>query len=315
MFIVCPKCFTKYLISDEIQVLETQKCHCSACGHYFEQKAMKEDDVKKVMTAAVVEEKQETSREAVEKDALTMLNESLPTALFSEPLVSDDKPEKQEEALLSVVPEEFKPVENKKTSLLSTLLWLSIGAGICFFAYMQKDYLINSIDTIILSQLDKTKVKKEVKKDPFWIEKKVEIPVKQMEEKFLPIEQEEIVLTPTEQLPVVDQVEPVVVSNEVEDVKNCLSSMVFQNIGYEIGTNEVGVERLLIRGAVVNTSLKACPLVETKAVIYDDEDNIVARKKVVFNEKVVEGNSEILFETAVVPSPKSVSKIEVVFDE
>ena len=315
MFIVCPKCFTKYLISDEIQVLETQKCHCSACGHYFEQKAMKEDDVKKVMTAAVVEEKQETSREAVEKDALTMLNESLPTALFSEPLVSDDKPEKQEAALLSVVPEEFKPVENKKTSLLSTLLWLSIGAGICFFAYMQKDYLINSIDTIILSQLDKTKVKKEVKKDPFWIEKKVEIPVKQMEEKFLPIEQEEIVLTPTEQLPVVDQVEPVVVSNEVEDVKNCLSSMVFQNIGYEIGTNEVGVERLLIRGAVVNTSLKACPLVETKAVIYDDEDNIVARKKVVFNEKVVEGNSEILFETAVVPSPKSVSKIEVVFDE
>ena len=41
MFIVCPKCFTKYLISDEIQVLETQKCHCSACGHYFEQKAIK----------------------------------------------------------------------------------------------------------------------------------------------------------------------------------------------------------------------------------------------------------------------------------
>ena len=114
---------------------------------------------------------------------------------------------------------------------------------------------------------------------------------------------------------VVDQVEPSVVFNEDQDSKTCLSSLSVQNIGYEIGLNEVGVERLLIRGAVVNTSLKGCPLVETKAVIYDDEDNIVARKRVVFNEKIVEGNSEILFETAVVPSPKSVSKIEVVFDE
>ena len=315
MFIVCPKCFTKYLISDEIQVLETQKCHCSACGHYFEQKAMNEDELKKDTPIFVADEKKETSKEMVEKDALTMLNESLPTALFTEPLVSDDKPKKQAEDLLSVVPEEFKPVENKKTSLLSTLLWLSIGAGICFFAYMQKDYLINSIDTVILSQLDKTKAKKEVKKDPFWVEKKVEIPAKPLEEKFLPIEQEEIVLTPAEELSVVDQVEPVAQAAEVDDVQNCLSSMTVQNVGYEIGANEVGVDRLLIRGAVVNTSLKACPLVETKAVIYDDEDNIVARKRIVFNEKVVEGNSEILFETAVVPSPKSVSKIEVVFDE
>ena len=78
---------------------------------------MKEDEVKKNTPVLGGEEKQETPKEAVEKDALTMLNESLPTALFTEPLVSDDKPEKQADALLSVVPEEFKPVENKKTSL------------------------------------------------------------------------------------------------------------------------------------------------------------------------------------------------------
>lgn len=314
MFIVCPKCFTKYLISDEIKVLETQKCHCSACGHYFEQKAMKEVEVKKAPSLAD-EQKQEILKENAENEALTKLNESLPTALFTEPLNRDEKSEKKEDDLLSVVPEEFKPVENKKSSLFGTLLWLSIGAGICFFAYLQKDYLIDSIDTVILSQLDKTKVKKEAKKDPFWVEKKVEIPVQMPEEKFLPIETQEVVLTPAEQLPVVDVVEPVVGENEVQDVKSCLSSLVVQNVGYEIGLNEVGVERLLIRGAVVNTSLKACPLLETKAVIYDDEDNIVARKRVVFNEKTVNGNAEILFETAVVPSPKSVSKIEVVFDE
>lgn len=311
MFIVCPKCFTKYLISDEIQVLETQKCHCSACGHYFEQKAMKEDVVKKD-PSLIVDQKQDVSKDNAENEALTKLNESLPTALFTEPLNRDEKPEKKEDDLLLVVPEEFKPVENKKSSLFGTLLWLSIGAGICFFAYLQKDYLIDSIDTVILSQLDKTKVKKEVKKDPFWVEKKVEVPVKMPEEKFLPIETQEVVLTPAEQLPVV---EPSIVENEVQDVKSCLSSLLVQNVGYEIGLNEVGVERLLIRGAVVNTSLKACPLLETKAVIYDDEDNIVARKRVVFNEKTVNGNAEILFETAVVPSPKSVSKIEVVFDE
>ena len=94
-----------------------------------------------------------------------------------------------------------------------------------------------------------------------------------------------------------------------------MSSLVVQNVGYEIGANEVGVDRLLIKGAIVNTSLKACPVVETKAVIYDDEDNIVARKRIVFNDGIISGNSDIFFETAVVPSPKSVSKIEVVFDE
>ncbi len=313
MFIICPKCFTKYHISDELNVFENQKCHCSACGHYFEQKVTKSEDVKKEFVSTSLE--QEVKNDSLEKDALTILNESLPTALFTEPLNLENKSETKEDNLLGVVPEEFKPVENKKSSLLGTLLWLSIGAGICFFAYLQKDYLINSIDTAILSQLDKTKVKKDVKKAPFLVEKKVPSPVKPLEEKFLPIQSENVVLTPAEQLAVVDQVEPSVVFNEDQDSKTCLSSLSVQNIGYEIGLNEVGVERLLIRGAVVNTSLKGCPLVETKAVIYDDEDNIVARKRVVFNEKTVEGNSEILFETAVVPSPKSVSKIEVVFDE
>ena len=46
----------------------------------------------------------------------------------------------------------------------------------------------------------------------------MEIPVQMPEEKFLPIETQEVVLTPAEQLPVVDVVEPVVGENEVQDV-------------------------------------------------------------------------------------------------
>ena len=314
MFIVCPKCFTKYLVSDEIQVTEMQKCHCSTCGHYFEQKVMREEVVQKDLPVMDNEKNQELQKELAEKEALDALNESLPTALFSEPLNTETKTKKTDESLLSVVPEEFKPVENKKSSFLGTLLWLSIGAGICFLAYNQKDYLLDSIDTVILSQLDKSKTKKVEHKLPV-IEKKVEAPVPLIEEQFLPIEKQEVALTPAEQLPVVDVETPVGEPLEVMDKKSCLSSLVVQNVGYEIGANEVGVDRLLIKGAIVNTSLKACPVVETKAVIYDDEDNIVARKRIVFNDGIISGNSDIFFETAVVPSPKSVSKIEVVFDE
>ena len=37
MFICCPKCEARYQISDEVQLPETQKFKCSACGAVFEQ--------------------------------------------------------------------------------------------------------------------------------------------------------------------------------------------------------------------------------------------------------------------------------------
>ncbi len=320
MFIVCPKCFTKYLVSDKIQSKNLQKCHCSACGHYFDQTLgdVQDDGEKQTNTSVLTVDSvisDDVKQVQEQKEALDALNESLPTAIFSEPLVLNEKEKKSEDSLLSVVPEEFKPVENKKTSFLSMLLWLSIGAGICFAAYHQKDYLIDSIDTFVLSQLDKTKAQKQV------LEKSVKqvssaVPVVVQKDEFLPMQQEQVKLTPAEKLPVdivVPEQEKVV--ETVDTIKNCLTSLQVQNIGYELGVNEVGMNRLLIRGMVVNTSLKTCPIPETKAVIYDEEDNIVARKRVLFNEKSIVGNSELLFETTVVPSPKSVSKIEVVFDE
>ncbi len=320
MFIVCPKCFTKYLVSDEIQVKNLQKCHCSACGHYFEQildngavqEVVSPKNVPHLTTQAVMIDEAKQVQE--QKEALDALNESLPTAIFTEPLILDEKEKKSETDLLSVVPEEFKPVENKKTSFISMLLWLAIGAGICFFAYHQKDYFIDSIDSLVLSQLDKSKIQKQVEKETKTTQ--VMMPIVGQKNDFLPMKQEQVSLTPAEKLPV-DIVVPAEQEIEVlpDNIENCIKSLQVQNIGYELGVNEVGMNRLLIKGMVVNTSLKLCPIPETKAVIYDDEDNIVARKRILFNEKNIAGNSELLFETAVVPSPKSVSKIEVVFDE
>lgn len=316
MFIVCPKCFTKYLVSDDLQVQNLQKCHCSACGHYFEplleDKPIQKKESLKNQEEIAVEAKQLQEQEA----ALDALNESLPTAIFSEPLNIDGKEKKTKDVLSEVVPEEFKPVENKKTSFLSMLLWLSIGAGICFFAYHQKDYLFESIDTFVLSQLDKTTEKKVLSKEKT---KNVTspYPIVMQKDAFLPIQKEDVVLTPAEKLSVdvavPENANPTPVDIDVS--KTCKEALQVQNVGYELGVNEVGMNRLLIKGMVVNTSLSICQIPETKAVIYDDEDNIVARKRVVFNTKDISSNSEVLFETSVVPSPKSVSKIEVVFDE
>ena len=36
MLIICPKCFTQYQILDEDTSLKGKKCHCSACGCYFD---------------------------------------------------------------------------------------------------------------------------------------------------------------------------------------------------------------------------------------------------------------------------------------
>ena len=41
MLIICPKCFTQYQILDKDISLKGKKCHCSACGCYFDQ----EEDV------------------------------------------------------------------------------------------------------------------------------------------------------------------------------------------------------------------------------------------------------------------------------
>ncbi|MBR4932125.1 MAG: zinc-ribbon domain-containing protein, partial [Alphaproteobacteria bacterium] len=35
MLVICPKCFTQYVVSDEIKLPEGQKFHCSACQNYF----------------------------------------------------------------------------------------------------------------------------------------------------------------------------------------------------------------------------------------------------------------------------------------
>lgn len=314
MLIVCPKCLTKYLVSDEITGVKVQKCHCSACGFYFEQKMqdapLKEgqSSILKAETKTIsanLPDKDETNHPNQEIEVTKIMEDDIVPSLFLEPLNSDEKKEKKQ---TPVVPEEFKPVESKKSSFIGTLFWLSVGAGICFFAYLQKDYFLDKIDTLVIEQLDKSK------KNDLVMPKIKPSVLEQGATVYAPIKSayngiDEPINQPTVSVSVEAEKE---LTDEKVDYAAALN---IQNVSYELGVNEVGMNRLLIKGAVLNTTLRTLKLPETKAVIYDNEDNIVARKRITFTEKDIQGNSEVLFETAVVPAPKSVSKIEVVFDE
>lgn len=319
MLIVCPKCLTKYLISDNTNLSKVQKCHCSACGFYFEPQA--DEETVSMSVSPVLEQKTEplnanpvlnSNDESFnsEQKASRILEDTVPPSLFSEPLNSDEKANKKSRS--EAVPEEFKPVDAKKSSFLGTLFWLSIGATICFFAYKQKDYFLDKLDAIVMEQLDKSN---ENKTGSVNLSETKTTVASQKAAAFPPLQvkTEEKVLEPS-----VSEAQDYEagINESLSDEKIDYHAVLnVQNISYEIGVNEVGINRLLIRGFVVNTSLKNMKLPETKAVIYDDEDNIVARKRIIYLEKELAGNSEIMFETAVVPAPKSVSKIEVVFDE
>lgn len=356
MLIICPKCFTQYQILDEDTSLKGKKCHCSACGCYFDladdvieltSSHQKRDEVEKTMDVFSSVDKEPSS-------SLKDSYEPISLSLFNEP-IKDEKEPKFEKSPFDYVPEEFKPVQSKKTPLLSLLIWLLLGAGICYAAYMQKDYLLNFMNKTIekkfeISAAEPEKTKESIslkveKMQPAELDAKAvqkvaiedlnQIPLKeiQIENDLKPIDMAEslssalpiennITEEPINQETVLkeessEKIEPVAVQEEIQSQPQTpqVDALEVQNISYEIGLNEVGMERLLIKGVIVNTSLYQQKLPLTKAVIYDYSDRVVARKRIVYLEKVIDGNSEISFETSVVPAPKSVSKIEVNFDE
>ena len=150
MLIICPKCFTQYQILDEDTSLKGKKCHCSACGCYFDLA----DDVIELTSSHQKRDEVEKTMDvfsSVDKEPSSFLKDSyepISLSLFNEP-IKDEKEPKFEKSPFDYVPEEFKPVQSKKTPLLSLLIWLLLGAGICYAAYMQKDYLLNFMNKTI----------------------------------------------------------------------------------------------------------------------------------------------------------------------
>ena len=88
-----------------------------------------------------------------------------------------------------------------------------------------------------------------------------------------------------------------------------------QDIAYEISQNEAGVMRLMIKGNVANTELTKVVIPQLKAVVYDQNDTPVARKRIILSQPEIDGNSVQSFFSSVVPAPEQVSHVEVVFDE
>ena len=73
--------------------------------------------------------------------------------------------------------------------------------------------------------------------------------------------------------------------------------------------------RLMIKGVVANTELEKVTIPELKAVVYNNEDMVVARKRIILSQPEIEGNSTQEFFSSVVPAPEQVSHVEVLFDE
>ncbi len=98
----------------------------------------------------------------------------------------------------------------------------------------------------------------------------------------------------------------------VGEIANILK---IQEISYSIAPNEAGMMRLMIKGEIANTELKTVVIPEIKAVVYNNEDMVVARKRIILTQPQIEGNSIQPFFSSVVPAPEQVARVEVVFDE
>lgn len=188
MLVVCPKCFTQYVVSDEIRIKKGQKFHCSACQNYFvltdsvQQNESEDTDiiptVSSVMEAvnqptlpamgvSVCPTTERVNQITIGKSSDELLNSVSPKEQFADTVTREPRFEEPLNLLanerpnpnirLDAIPEAFQPVKQtpKKTSFLGTLFWLSVVAGICATAYMRKDYLIEQLDAFILNQLDK----------------------------------------------------------------------------------------------------------------------------------------------------------------
>lgn len=404
MLIVCPKCFTQYLISDEITLSKSQKFHCSTCHNYFTQETenVKETTDRKtvVETDSMIEAIKSNLDDSVksQKDFDSMvssdnLTESKPeseedNSLFSQSLDSIENEQSLKENRLDSIPEEFKPVTSSpKGSLWVVFVWLLIVFGVCAGIYYQKDFLINQIDILILGQLDtgsknvsKTSVLS--KSDQVGNVKMDTEASVNVDSSFTPVANNQEVMSEkgllsvntsessetekNQNLPIsgngldgsfsneifvkglnsevtestsviqldvnVDEdaqtTEPMALNQTntgIPDVNlqktldhrdsNLKNILKIQEVFYEITPNEVGIERLAIQGEIANTELQEVTLPECKAIVYDEQDNVVARKRIILSQSKLDGNSTLSFSTAVVPAPKTVSRIEVVFDE
>ncbi|MBQ3117677.1 MAG: zinc-ribbon domain-containing protein [Alphaproteobacteria bacterium] len=482
MLVICPKCFTQYVVSDEIKLPEGQKFHCSACQNYFlldagRQNAFlsgNEDETDIIPTVSAVMNQQNGNvitnsvvPSGVEKEIISSkqqvvaqnntvdmqtsdisLIQSPAEPKFTEPLslLSQEVPQTTDR--LDSIPEAFKPVipEKKKTSVLSVLFWLCVAGGICYGAYLQKDFLIAQVDEFVLGSLDKDSQKQSVKTLKKETAKNIQkaqsedIKQKQVErvDSVKRIEKTDDAIQKTEKvqsMDVVSSVMPIVkpqnqmikendgdvkqpdiknadVSEDMvqsvdsypkDTTKNVLKNnpdsqnataqiqltdvplnnnvalpvnsvdettkeeeilptlnskdesldvksddvvpvvireqavvsdafaglgavpeasvseasriLTIRDIVYELSPNEAGVMRLMIKGNIANTELKKMVIPELKAVVYNHEDMVVARKRIILSQPEVEGNTVQSFFSSVVPAPAEVARVEVIFDE
>ncbi len=125
--------------------------------------------------------------------------------------------------------------------------------------------------------------------------------------------QQQALTTETENNPVFTVGEPIKAKQLNTTEANRILKI--QDIAYEISQNEAGVLRLMIKGVVVNTELTKVVIPQLKAVVYDQNDMPVARKRIILSQPEIDGNSVQAFFSSVVPAPEQVSHVEVVFDE
>ena len=151
MLIICPKCFTQYQILDKDISLKGKKCHCSACGCYFDH----EEDIVELTSSknekSMLDQTMDIFDIPNKKEEKTFLDEPhepISLSLFNDPIEEMKEPKFSKDPF-NFVPEEFKPVKSKKTTFVSLVVWLGIGFGICYAAYSQKDFLVQFMNQSI----------------------------------------------------------------------------------------------------------------------------------------------------------------------
>ncbi len=314
MLIICPKCFAQYDVSGLSDTQKNQEYHCSNCNHYF------------------VAEPQEYLSESDSAAPVSTIMVAPTEKPLKMPRCLEDAPRTEPVALqpdLGYIPEEFKPVpvpKKKKSSVLVVFVYLMILAALGYAGYVHRDLIWNQFKGVWVGNglptleapapvvvpdnapLPPEPAPEKPEAQPIAVEMVVE-PVNPV---ALAVAERLSVAVAEPKAVAVQTVAPQTPTVDMTALKEILK---IQDVSFTLGLNAEGVNQLLIEGNLVNTDLAPIDTPDLTAVVYDRQDMVVARKRIVPSQKTLAGNTKEPFYTGIIPAPESVGRVEVNFEE
>lgn len=289
MFIICPKCNAKYKIPAEITLSDGQKLKCSACQFIFS----KGEENPLVLEKAIrEEEKQPEILPKIEKITVPN-NETGPIPViecdaFSKPLYTqDDIPVLSPNS----VPDVFQPAPppKRKNYLWLIPIYIILLIGLCYAGWMGRDLLKPQFSQILP-------------------------PTTPQSTQPLP-KSENKVTTETVSVPKQESISIPLFPEQADLLKLAAENLEIEKVKYEISSNSSeNRQELLIEGKIVNRTLNTQPIPELIALVYNDSNHEVMRKKIHLTADKIEPNEEVPFYTGIVPAPLNTKNVSVIFE-